>query len=386
MASIKKRPNGTYQATVYTGRDSDGKPLKPEYVTRATLKECKAAARVIEQEIEDRNYSNIPNMSLEAWIEKWLELNKERLSPSTFSLYKTYLKKHYKPFFGAIKLNKLTEVKIKEFINLKLKTLTHSSTRRMMSALRVILHDAMKQKSPARDIKLPLEEKYTPRVLTEKEMEQIHNATKGTRDEPIVLIAAWCGLRRGEIFALKWDDIDWDKGTVRVDESYCVTDEGIYIDKLPKSENGLRTVAVPDYLLDLLEKMKKAKFDTIKPSKKSKEPSIEIVKAEISHRIFDMRPDSYSSYFAEFIRDNKLPKIRFHDLRHYHASWLYSKNIPDLYAAKMLGHDIHVLKSVYQHLGLDRQVEIEDKIREMYSERGKVKPKEKEKETQLASD
>ena len=70
----------------------------------------------------------------------------------------------------------------------------------MTSALKVMLHDAMKGKSPARDVKLPLEEKYTPRVLTEKEMQQIHDVLKGTRDEPIILLAAWCGLRRGEVW------------------------------------------------------------------------------------------------------------------------------------------------------------------------------------------
>ena len=376
MASIKKRPNGTYQATIYTGRDATGKQLF-EYVTRATQKECKAAAREIEQEIEDRTYSKVANIKLTAWVEKWLELNEERLSPSTFALYKTYLKNHYEPFFGILKLGKINEIKIKEFINLKLKTLSPSSVRRMTSALKVILHDGMKHKSPARDVKLPLEKKYSPRVLTEDEMQQIHNTVKGTRDEPIILTAAWCGLRRGEIFALKWNDIDWEKGTIRVDESYCINEDNLYEDKLPKSENGLRVVAVPEYLMNLFEQMRKIKFGTVKTGEKIKETKD---KTEGNHRIFDMRPDSYSSYFAEFIRDNKLPKIRFHDLRHYHASWLYARDIPDQYAAQRLGHDITILKSIYQHLGLDKQVEIDDSIRQMHKE------KDKEKKARLTSD
>lgn len=379
MASIKKRSNGTYQATIYVGRDSNGKQLF-KYVTRETMKECRAAAREIEQEIEDKTFVNVENIKLTAWIDKWLELNKERLSPSTNALYKTYLKNHYEPFFGVIKLGKLNEIKIKEFVNLKLKTLSQSSVRRMTSALKVILHDAMKNKSPARDVKLPLEEKYTPRVLTEKEMQQIHNTVKGTRDEPIILIAAWCGLRRGEVFALKWNDIDWDRGTLRVDESYCINEDNLYEDKRPKSENGMRVVAVPDYLMNLLEQMRKTKFGTINPCKKVAEINSSQDKTENNHRIFDMRPDSYSSYFAEFIRDNKLPKIRFHDLRHYHASWLYARGIPDQYAAQRLGHDVTILKSIYQHLGLDKQSEIDDSIRQMHGDQD-VK-----KETRLTSD
>jgi len=232
------------------------------------------------------------------------------------------------------------------------------------------LADVMKQKSPARDIKLPKEEKYTPRVPNDKEMEQIHNAVRGTRDEPIVLLAAWCGLRRGEIFALRWNDIDWNNGTLRVDEAKSINEDNLYEDKRPKSENGLRTVIVQEYLMGLLETLRKPK-----PKKKRKKDQEQdnIVKLNDNsdHQIFNMRPDSYSSYWAKFVREKKLPDIRFHDLRHYHASYLYNNNVPDQYAARRLGHDIRVLKEIYQHLGLDRQKEIDDNIRQMYSQNKK---------------
>jgi len=363
MASIKKRKNKngkvTWHATIYAGRDANGKMIR-RYVTRDTEKECKKAAREIEQELEENTYSNLGKYRFNAWLEKWLELNKARLSPSTYALYRTYEKNHFKPFFGKFKLNQITELHVKEFMNLKLETLSQSSVRRIMSCLKKVLEDALKQKSPAKDIKLPSEEKYTPTLLTDKQFQTIHNKVKGTRDEPIILLAAWCGLRRGEIFALKWNDIDWDKGIIRVDESYCLTDNGVYMDKRPKSENGIREVVVPEYLLNLLDGLRKEEIGIVTDEKKKEKENQE-------HRIFNMRPDSYSSYFAEFIRENNLPKIRFHDLRHYHASWLYAQGIPDHYAAQRLGHDIQILKSIYQHLGLDKKVEIDENIRKLYN-------------------
>lgn len=365
MASIKKLPNGTYQATIYAGRDANGKFLR-KYVTKPTLKECKAAAREIEQELEDGKFIHVGNTRVTAWVDKWLEINKERLSPSTYALYKTYQKLHYTPFFNRFKLNQLSEIHIKEFMNSKQKDLTNASVRRIMSTLKRILEDALKHKSPARDIKLPKAEKYQPKVLTENEMQLIHNAVKGTRDEPIILLAAWCGLRRGEIFALKWNDVNWKEGTLRVDESYCITEECEYVDKRPKSENGLRQVVVPEYLLGLLENLRKPKE---KKKKKGQENIVELNQGKdekADHRIFDMRPDSYSSYFAELVREKELPQIRFHDLRHYHASWLYARGIPDQYAAQRLGHGIQILKTIYQHLGLDRKTEIDDNIRHMH--------------------
>jgi integrase len=360
MASIRKRPNGTWQATIFVGRDANGKQLF-KYVTADSQKECKRKAREIEQEIEEGRLVNLENVRVVAWIEKWMDM--KTLSPSTRATYKSYIKNHFTPYFGNLKLKQLNEIHLKKFMAEKSKEgLSQASVRRMTSVLKSALDEVMKQKSPARDIKLPKEEKYTPHVPTDTEMELIHNAVRGTRDEPIVLLAAWCGLRRGEIFALKWNDIDWTKGMIRVDESYAINEDNLYEDKRPKSENGLRVVVVPEYLLELLDNMRK-------PKKSKKGNVVEISKPD--HRIFNMRPDSYSSYWAKFVREKKLPDIRFHDLRHYHASWLYAQGIPDQYAASRLGHDIKILKSIYQHLGLDRQVEIDNNIRQMYDNQNK---------------
>lgn len=359
MASIKKRPNGTWQATIYVGRDANGKQLF-KYVTKPSMKECKAAAREIEQELEEGRFIHVENIRVVEWIKKWMGM--KTLSPSTRATYKSYIKNHFTPYFGNLKLKQLNEIHLKKFMAEKGKKVSQASVRRMTSVLKSALDDAMKHKSPAKDIKLPKEEKYVPRVPNDKEMELIHNAIRGTRDEPIVLLAAWCGLRRGEIFALKWNDIDWDRGIIRVDESYAINEDNLYEDKRPKSENGLREVVVPEYLLVVLDALRK-------PKKKRKGQIVEISTPD--HRIFNMRPDSYSSYWAKFVREKKLPDIRFHDLRHYHASWLYARGIPDQYAAQRLGHDIRVLKTIYQHLGLDRQMEIDDNIRHMYGQNKK---------------
>lgn len=380
MASIKKRKHkdGTYvwQATIYVGRDANGKQLF-EYVTKDSEKECKRVARQIEQELDEGTFLNVENIRVTAWIEKWMELNKGRLSPSTFATYRTYQRNHFDPFFDRYKLKQLNEIIIKQFMlelskktgRNKEKKMSQASIRRVISALKGILWDALKHKSPVKDIKLPKEEKYTPRVPTDSEMAKIHDAIRGTRDEPIVLLAAWCGLRRGEIFALKWDDMDWTRGRLRVDESYCINEDCEYEDKPPKSENGYREVVVPEYLMSLLDDLRKPRGRK-KRRKKIPENVVELdggKAKKADYRIFKMRPDSYSSYWAEFVREKGLPQIRFHDLRHYHASWLYAKGVPDQYAAQRLGHDIKILKGIYQHLGLDRQMEIDDNIRQMFA-------------------
>ena len=261
-----------------------------------------------------------------------------------------------------MKLSQVNEIHIRRFMAEKLKSLKPSTVRKLMFVLSKILREILKDKNPCKDVVPPTNDEFKPHVITEEEFAQIHNSVKGTKDEPIVLLSAWCGLRRGEIFALKWDDINWEKELITIDESRCITDEGEggYTDKDPKSSNGFRDVVVPADLMDLLKDLRKSQATVnIKPKPKSK--------AKEEPRIWNNRPDNYSSYWAKLVATKEMPKVRFHDLRHYHASWLYYHDIPDQYAAKHLGHDIRTLKSIYQHLDLKKELEIDDKIRQLHN-------------------
>jgi len=392
MASIKKLDNGSYQATVYIGRDENGKRIN-EYVTKRGLKECKAAARKIEQERDEGKLTHLENVRVAEYIKKWLEANKNSYSPSTYVLYLSYLKNHYKPFFKERKFKELRTIHAQQFANELLGKMSSTSARRSLSCLRRIMHDAMKDKSPFKDLKLPKEKKvdYSDVPKTAEKFKIIHDAVRGTIDEPIILLAAWCGLRREEIFALKPNDFDFKNNVIRIDEAYVINDLGKYELKETKSENGMRDVMAPPYLMNLLKdvikngfgkKRKVKKFTgnisenhryTIKkrPISESKVTEITSNKNKSSRLIFDMRPDSYSSRLAKLVRDKKIPKTRLHYLRHYHATWLYEQGVPDLYSADRLGHDIKVLKKIYQHLGVEKRNEVDRKIIDL--QQGEIK-------------
>ncbi|MDD2234332.1 MAG: hypothetical protein PHZ11_03125 [Desulfitobacteriaceae bacterium] len=80
--------------------------------------------------------------------------------------------------------------------------------------------------------------------------------------------------------------------------------------------------------------------------------------------MFDLRPDYWSERFHNVIVQNNLAPVRFHDLRHYHASWLYKNGILDHKAADRIGDDIRTLKQVYQHIGVDDSEELDEEIRQ----------------------
>ena len=212
-------------------------------------------------------------------------------------------------------------------------TLASNTVRKLLFVLRKALQEAMKDKNPAKYIDVPAKQKTRFKLITDSEFEMIHSVAKeNIFDECVILLAAWGGLRRGEIFALKPNDIFKGENIIRIDEARSISEKG-YVDKRPKSENGFREIVIPVYLVELIEKYRSQQDG-------------------IGERLFDMRPDHYTHRFKKLVgRTNiKDKNIVFHDLRHYHASWLYKNGIPDLYAADRLGHDIGTLKRIYQHM------------------------------------
>ena len=417
MAHIRQLSSGSYQAAVYVGKsstefDKNGKPKKLyEYITMDGKKECKAAARDLEKDISDGKYSSMQNLLFSAYVPKWLKVNENLVSPTTFvKNYKMYCYKHFIPFFGNYKLKDISEFLIKEYISLKLEKLSSTTVRKHFFVLSKMFYEALKDKSPCRDITPPEESEYTPVVPTKSEFELLHAAVKGTFDEPIILLAGWCGLREGEIFGLNTDDIDETNGTVRIDESKAISENKniekdnpdskkqpklIYLSKDPKSKRGFRTLVVKDYLMELLKKIKFERLAKYDGNKKV----IELNKEPVP--LFDMRPDSYSSRFSDIItfhnemldvrkkygqsgldnslkshtkksirrnlnlQNKRLKDIRFHDLRHYHVTEMYENDIPDQYAAQRLGDDIKTMKTVYQHLRLEKKNELDAVIKNL---------------------
>jgi integrase len=396
MAHIRKLKNGTFQACVYVGTsasevDKYGKPKKIyEYITCESERECKSKARELETDIENKSHSSYGKWPFETWCKKWMDVNfvdygqpnildkfKPKYKPSTQKSYKMYIEFHFIPFFGNRKLKDISEMHIKEYISKKAKDgLSSTTIRKHFYILSDILYDALKIKSPCRDLEPPEIKKYKPHVLTEEEFNMFHNALAGTWDEIPLLLAAWCGMRQGEIFCLKWGDVDNGKSEITIDENRAISEFG-YMDVDPKSERGFRTIPASEAVLNLIEARR-------------------INQDKISPYIFPMRPDSYAKRFPKLIiRHNKalkdiragkakksdfaitgrkrtvefnlakapLPNIRFHDLRHYCATVLHKNGISDQYAAGFLGHDIIVLKKIYQHLELSTRKVNDEKVR-----------------------
>lgn len=337
-----------WEATIYLGRDADGKAIR-KYLRMERERDLKKAAKQIELNHKEVVTSSVGKKRVVAWFEEYVELNKNDFSPATQTLYAGYLKNHYKPFFKQMRMDKVTDHHLKRFQNWLLETLAPSTTNRIMSALKGAFTDGLKAKSPFVEFDLVKPNEPDVKAPTASEFAAILKAVKGSRYEIPVLLAAWCGFRRGEILALRVNDLDFEGETIRIDEAWSKRKDGTYVLKGPKSERGARKERVPPELMDMIRKM-------------LMEGKVVELNPQGDRFLFNSRPDTFTSSYRNFLRRRSAPAYTFHELRHFHATWLWDNGIEDKYAAKRMGQTVEVLKSTYQHLGLEKQQEVDEKI------------------------
>ena len=173
-------------------------------------------------------------------------------------------------------------------------------------------------------------ERYIP---TDKDIQTLIRTAAGTPMEIPVYLAAFGGLRRGEISALKVSDIQ--DNMIHVHATMVLDDDNKWITKAPKSFAGDRYVALPKFLIRLLQAQK--------------------------DYVTELRPNMITSQFEHLLNQAGLPHFRFHDLRHYNASVQHALGIPDAFIMQAggWGND-RVLKDVYRHAMPDRKARIEN--------------------------
>ena len=134
-------------------------------------------------------------------------------------------------------------------------------------------------------------------------------------------------LRRSEICALNWNDINFKNNTIRISKAIVLASDKTWKIKVPKTYSSNRILSVPKFIINKLNKTENK-----------------------TGRIIEITPNNISDRFYKLIRELGVKHFRFHDLRHYNASIMLALNIPDKYAMERMGHATNnMLKRVYQH-------------------------------------
>ena len=191
----------------------------------------KGNKRRVEQElIRIRSEFEVPrvagelssNMLFADYLDQWLEIVRARIKHATFGSYQGMVKSTIGPYFRKkeLTLKELEARHIQQFYTEKLKTVTPNSVIHYHAVIYQALKYAMKTdmlpQNVAMKVDRPRKNSFQPTFLDAEQMQKLFEIVKGTRLELPVLVAAFYGLRRGEVLGLKWDAIDFNRGTLTV--------------------------------------------------------------------------------------------------------------------------------------------------------------------------
>lgn len=364
---IRKRSKDSWQIRVELGLDPLTQKRKQAYVSfRGTRREAEAEERRLLRERDTGGCVHPEQVALSEFLDRWLADVKNSVRATTHDRYEAICRLHVKPKLGHLPLSKLRPLHLQNLYSAKLEpggaadgkgTLSKTSVlhlhRVLHEALAVAVRLQLIPSNPADAVRPPRPVRPEMKVLTEAETGAILKAAQGTPLYYPILIAATTGLRRGELLGLRWGDVDLETGTVSVRQSLQCTSRGLAFTN-PKTTKSRRTVALPPLATKALKEHRAAQ------SQERLLRGREWVDHDLVFCAGDGRPwnpSTFSNQFHDFTSKSRFP-IRFHDLRHTHATQLFRAGVHPKMVSERLGHsNVGITLDQYTHVveGMDRE-------------------------------
>lgn len=363
QAKAKKRPDGFYQRSITVGRKPDGK-LKRKTIYAKTIKELEQKAAEYERQLRHGTLSNNEKMTFGELAEVWLRDYKPTISMNTRAGYIRTLNNHLLPELSTYKLKDLKSHHLQAIIN---RMAEHGKAENTMTKVKLaavqIMQIAMDNDVLYRNVFLkvivPSVEATKRRPLTDEEKSLVTRTYTGHRMGVPALLLLYCGLRRGELIALTWGDISIKNKSINVNKGVVFNHNQPHIEK-PKTAAGVRTVPIPETIIDVLKEYRKGiKSTMVCPSASG---------GMMSERAFKCAWMSYIHYLnmqaggrvasRSRAKLSVIDNITPHMFRHTYATILYNAGVDVKSAQRFLGHaDISMTLKIYTHLSQQKEQE-----------------------------
>ena len=372
MRGCITKKGSTYSIIVDLGRDKNGKRKQKWFNGFKTKKEAeKELAKVINQ-IDNKTFVNPDKVTLKEYLTRWFDdIVEPNLSQTTKDGYRYFVDGHIVPALGDILIQNLQPMHIQQFYKEQLENgrvdgkggLSAKSVLNIHRILKRALAHAVKMqvvnRNAAEFVEVPKQKKYKASVLDETQVQNMLKVFKETNLYIPVLLAVGLGLRRGEALGLRWQDIDFESNSIAIIQTLLMTKGGIIFHD-PKTETSKRVLIAPSTIMEELKKHKERQEEVIKIMGKAYQDNDLVSCYDDGH---PFNPSTYSGLFGDILKRNKLPQIRFHDLRHTNATIMLKHNISAKVASERLGHStIGITLDLYSHVLKEMQVEAANKI------------------------
>jgi len=333
--SVTKRKDGRWQGVVDIPNITGKRQRK--YMYASTRQECRRKVNEVVEQIENSSLLDSSKVIFKEYAKKWLTVYCENLSPTTKDGYRKSVLVYADSHIGDAIISKILPIHIQEMMNSFAKTHAVKTCKNMLGDIKGVFRFAIDNKliksNPCEKIKLPISyEEYQYYIYTEEQFNQLLDAATDTEHMIPILLAGLCGMRLSEVMGLTWNDIDFEKHTVDIRKANVFVGSQVIERNKTKTKKSTRKIVIPNYVIEILKDYKKVGL--VFPRK-------------------DGKPEhggNYRQRFSEFLKRNGLPHTRFHDLRHFNATMMLKKGVPDKVAAGMLGHANTNMTKKYQHI------------------------------------
>lgn len=297
--------------------------------------------------MREGSYVNPTKKILSEFLDEWFEIHKQGLEHNTIVGYK-YNIKHINSKIGSKHLQSLSPADIEKMY--KDLNLSGKYLQEIHSTLNLALKYAVKNRlisfNPIDVVSRPKKIKYQAGFVRPDQVKDYLNVFKDCWAYPAVALAMFCGLRRGEVLALKWEDVNYSKMQISIKHAVIVQDNELVLKK-PKN-NQTAIISMPPSIARILKEYRKLQSKNKLLLGEEYKDSDYIIREDNGTR---PKPSYLSRFFNRRITSSGLSHIRFHDLRHTTASLLIMEGIDLKTVSEILRHSsVKITGDLYGHV------------------------------------
>lgn len=354
------------------GKDKNGKRIRKQ-PTFKTKSGAKKALKTFEADKTKGTLIKPNTETVKDWLTYWYDtISKNNNEKSTNYGYKNIMDKHIIPALGEIQLQKLTPKDIQDYYNEKMndegKPLGANTVRKHHTLLKTALALAVTQDTllvnPVDKVVPPKFIKPQRKYYDIETMKKLFELVKDTRLECAVWISGFTGVRRSELCGIMWSKVDFDSKIITIDHTRVNVGAEIIEKDRTKNESSTRKIAINDELVVVLQKEKSRQEQNRATLGKHYIETDYVIVMEDGK---PFRPNYLSEIFTKVIKDNDLPPLTLHGLRHTVASVANKAGVNLYNISKILGHSTTATTSkIYTHLFDEAQAESMDAIANLF--------------------